>query len=286
MGEGRNGPGAVQKNGPRGAREETVPDEEGARFLAVAHTLADIAAAAIMPYFRKRNEVVNKAGSSGYDPVTAADRAAEEAIRKELARRFPEHGILGEEFENHHSASPYTWIIDPIDGTRAFVMGYPMWGTLIALAIDGQPSVGIIDQPFTGERYWGDGKVAFGRSREYEGPIRTRPCALLEDAIFSTTTPDMFKEPGEVRRFKALRERARMTRYGGDCYAYAMLARGLVDVIVESSLKPFDIAALVPVIHGAGGRITGWDGAPAIEGSRVVATGDPRLHEKMLEMLA
>ena len=286
MGECRDGPGAVRKRGPRGGRKETAPDDETAVFLSVAHALADIAAAAIMPYFRKRNDVVNKAGGSGFDPVTAADRAAEEAIRKELARRFPDHGILGEEFDNHHSRSPYTWIIDPIDGTRAFIMGYPMWGTLIALAIDGHPAVGIIDQPFTGERYWGDGKAAFGRSREHEGPIRTRPCARLEDAIFSTTTPDMFKEPGEIRRFEALRKGARMTRYGGDCYSYAMLACGLVDVIVESSLKPFDIAALVPVVQGAGGRITGWDGSPAIEGSRVVATGDPRLHEAMLKILA
>ncbi|KAB2847893.1 MAG: inositol monophosphatase family protein, partial [Hyphomicrobiaceae bacterium] len=206
-------------------------------------------------------------------------------IREELGKAFPEHGILSEEFENTHSGSRFTWIVDPIDGTRAFIMGYPMWGTLIALAIDGHPAVGIIDQPFTGERYWGDCKSAFGRGPQGEGPIRTRRCSRLEDAIFSTTTPDMFKSAEEIARFEAIRKAARMTRYGGDCYSYAMLASGLVDVIVEASLKPFDIAALVPVIEGAGGRITGWDGRPAIECSRVVAAGDPHLHEAMLRIL-
>ena len=285
MGEGRERAGAVQKRRPTASPRQASSGDETAHFLKTAHDLADIAAAAIMPYFRKRNDVINKAGEGGFDPVTAADRAAEAAIRKELGKRFPDHGILGEEFENHHSRSPYTWIIDPIDGTRAFIMGYPMWGTLIALAIDGRPSVGIIDQPFTGERYWGDCRSAFGRSPQGEEPIKTRKCARLEDAIFSTTTPDMFKLPDEIRRLDAVRKGARMTRYGGDCYSYAMLARGHVDLIVETSLKPFDIAALVPVVEGAGGQITGWDGSPAIGGSKVVATGDPRLHAAMLRML-
>lgn len=271
---------------PGGGAKAAAPGRDSKSFLATAHRLADIAAEATMPYFRKANDVVNKAGGAGFDPVTAADRAAEKAIRAELARSYPDHGILGEEFENHRSESPYTWIIDPIDGTRAFIMGYPMWGTLIALAVDGRPEVGIIDQPFTGERYWGDSKSAFGRSRDGERPIKTRACARLEDAIFSTTTPDMFKEPADIRRFETVRKGARMTRFGGDCYSYAMLACGFLDVVVEASLKPFDIAALVPVVEGAGGRITGWDGSPAISGSKVVATGDPRLHEAMLKILS
>ena len=265
------------------------------QLLAFAHRLADRSAAVILPHFRKAMVVVDKSSSiergglagAAFDPVTAADRAAERIIRDELRKAFPDHGIVGEEFDNEVSGSRYQWLIDPIDGTRSFIMGMPVWGTLIALTDNGKPVLGLMDQPFTGERFWSAAGRTYCRHR-HEAPhmLTTRSCPALDQAILSTTHPDLFAAGFEAERFQALKTQARMTRYGGDCYAYCMLAMGGIDLIVEAGLKPYDIAALVPIIERAGGRVTGWDGQPAIGSARIVAAGDPRLHAQVLNSLA
>lgn len=237
-----------------------------------------------MPCFRAGLGVEDKGKSLGFDPVTEADRSAEQAITRLIQERFPDHGVLGEEFGEIEARSPYRWLIDPIDGTRAFIMGLPLWGTLIGLTVSGKPWLGMMDQPFTGERFWGDGKTAHYCMGERASALSTRPCARLEDAILTATTPDMFAED-EAIAFERLAGKVRMRRYGGDCYAYCLLAMGFIDVVVEASLKPFDIVPLIPIIEGAGGIVTGWDGGAAETSSRVVACGDRRLHGQALAFL-
>lgn len=258
-------------------------------YLNCAHELADLSGAAILPYFRGRLAVEDKGPAGAFDPVTAADKAAEAAIRAALARAYPEHSIVGEELSDHPGRKDRRWIIDPIDGTKAFIMGYPMWGTLIGLADGNTPLLGLMDQPFTGERFWSeDGRAVW--HRRVDGriidrkPLGTRR-ATLKDAILTATTPDMFKGD-EPALFARVQRQVRLTRFGGDCYAYAMLAAGLVDLVIEASLKPFDIAALIPIIEGAGGTVTSWDGGPALSGGRVVAAGDPRVHEQVVRLLS
>jgi len=256
-----------------------------------AHTLADISASAILPHFRTRLAVENKArkgtaAGTGFDPVTVADRAAERAIRKAIAGRYPDHGIVGEEYAAVAGSSRYRWVIDPIDGTRAFITGSPLWGTLIGLMDGPTPVLGLMNQPFTGERVWSDGAEA--RWRRPDGGVRrieTRACARLADAILTTTHPDLFAPGAEAADFAAVKSRARMTRYGGDCYAYCLLAAGCIDVIIEAGLKPFDVVALVPIIEAAGGIVTTWEGASACDGGRILAAGDRRTHQEAMALL-
>lgn len=255
-------------------------------FVDFAHNLADLSAAAILLHFRRSLAVRNKAGPAGFDPVTAADRGAERVIRAAIAKRFPEHGILGEEFAPLAGTGRHQWVVDPIDGTRAFIMGSPLWGTLIGLVEDGRPVLGLMNQPFTGERFWADGSTA--RMRGPDGKTRklaTRSCAGLADAVLTSTHPDLFTSPAEVEGFARLKVRARMTRYGGDCYGYCLLAAGFVDIVAEAGLKPHDVAALIPIIERAGGRITTWDNKSALQGGRILATGDARVHKAALALL-
>nr|PZN84736.1 MAG: histidinol-phosphatase [Pseudomonadota bacterium] len=257
-------------------------------FVATAHELADAAGAAILPRFRRRIEIENKASERrGFDPVTAADRAAERAISKLLANRFPDHGLEGEEYGHRNPEARFRWVVDPIDGTRAFILGMPIWGTLIGL-LDGEtPVMGMMDQPYTGERFWSGQRASYFRGRDgKERRIKTRTCASLADAMLTTTDPELFVSAKDKRAFRAVRERVRAVRYGGDCYTYCLLAAGLVDIIVETGLKPHDVVALIPIIERAGGRITTWEGESAVRGGRIVATGDPRLHEQALSLLA
>jgi myo-inositol-1(or 4)-monophosphatase len=255
-------------------------------LLDSAHSLADLSGAAILPHFRKARAVTNKA-TAGFDPVTAADRAAERVIARALAKRWPEHGLIGEELGRTREDARLRWIVDPIDGTRSFIMGSPLWGTLIGL-MDGEDVVlGLMDQPFTGERFWSGpssahARTAGGKTRR----IRTRECRQLADATLSTTHPDLFARGAETEAFARLKAKARMTRFGGDCYAYCLLASGFIDLVVEAGLQPYDVVALIPIIERAGGRITTWDGAPATNGGRVVAAGDARLHEQAMRLLA
>lgn len=254
--------------------------------LEFAHRLADLSGQAILPYFRKSIAIKNKAAAAGFDPVTAADRAAEKSIRKAIVARHPDHGVIGEEFGERSGRGPYQWVIDPIDGTRAFITGSPLWGTLIGLLHEGRPRLGLMNQPFTGERFWSQGATARGRAPD--GTIRrlkTRSRTGLREATLTTTHPDLFASAPEITAFQRLKAKARMTRYGGDCYGYCLLAAGFIDIIVECGLKPYDVVALVPIIEGAGGIITTWQGEPATAGGRIVAAGDARVHEEALALL-
>ncbi len=253
-------------------------------LVAFLDRLADAAGAAILPHFRTPFTVENKA-ASGFDPVTVADRAAETAMRALIGAAYPGHGILGEEFGAERADADDVWVLDPIDGTRAFISGLPVWGTLIGLVSGGRASLGMMAQPFTGERYAGDGRSAWYRGPGGDRTLATRSCTTLEEAALSTTTPALFKG-AEAQAYRRVEERVRLVRYGCDCYAYAMVAAGHIDLVVEAGLHPYDIVALIPIIEGAGGIVTSWDGGPATAGGNVVAAGDRRVHEAALEALA
>jgi myo-inositol-1(or 4)-monophosphatase len=256
-------------------------------LLAHAHLLADAAGKAIRPHFRKTLAVDDKGGAMGFDPVTIADQAAERVIARHLARTFPDHGIVGEEFGVTRPGARYRWVIDPIDGTRAFIMGLPTWGTLIGLMDGDIPLLGMMDQPFTGERFWSGAKTSHLRTAGGKTQrLRTRACPKLDAAIFSTTHPDYFKPGRGARILAALKSQTRMTRYGGDCYAYCLLAAGHIDIVVETDLKPYDIVALIPIIERAGGKITSFDGGSAASGGNVIACGDPALHAEVMALIA
>jgi myo-inositol-1(or 4)-monophosphatase len=252
-------------------------------LLAFADTLADSARTAILPHFRAAPAIDNKGGAR-FDPVTEADRASERAMRALIEAHFPEHGILGEEYAEKNAAGGYQWVLDPIDGTRAFISGLPSWGVLIALAYEGQPIIGIMDQPYLDERFRGWTSGADLVARGVRSDLKTRACASLSDAIVMTTDSYLF-HGAEAEAFARVREAAKLTRYGFDCYAYAMVAAGHIDCVVESGLKPFDIQALIPIVTGAGGTVTNWRGGGAAGGGQTLAAGDARVREAVLEKL-
>ncbi|WP_342165517.1 histidinol-phosphatase [Methylobacterium sp. SD21] len=248
--------------------------------------LAHASGKAILPFFRAQFALEDKArGGAPFDPVTEADRAAEVVLRAMIGKAFPGHGILGEEFGTEREDAECVWVLDPIDGTRAFIAGLPTWGTLIGLTRHGVPVRGLMHQPYLNEIFTGDGRTARLRGPAGERTLRTRRCGDLAQALLATTDPRLFAEGEEADRFRSLEGRVRLSRYGTDCYAYCMLAAGQVDLVVEAGLKPYDICALIPIIEGAGGRVTAWDGGSAAKGGRVVAAGDPRLHEAALKVL-
>jgi len=252
-------------------------------FASFVDELATAAGDTILPFFRTALAVENKK-VGGFDPVTAADRAAEQAMRALIRRNFPDHGILGEEYGTEHADAEYVWTLDPIDGTKSFITGMVAWGTLIGLMRFGEPVFGMMHQPFTRERFSGDGGAASYRGPNGERELRVRECASLDDAILTTTSPLLMNEADRLR-FAKLEEKVKLSRYGGDCYAYCMLAAGLIDLVVETEIKPHDIVALVPIVSGAGGIITTWEKGPAQAGGRVVAAGDRRMHEAALAIL-
>ena len=245
--------------------------------------LADAARKETLPRFRVGADVVNKE-AGGFDPVTEGDRAAEAAIRALIERHFPEHGILGEEHGSVGLDREYVWVIDPIDGTRAFISGVPVWGTLIGLYRNGEAVMGLIDQPFTGERYFADGERSWYSGPDGERQIHTRDCGGMENAILFTTSPHLFKG-AEVAQFQAVQDRVKLFRYGIDCYAYALLAAGHVDLVVECGLKPYDVGGLIPVIEQAGGIITAWDGGPAEMGGEIIAAGSRKVYDEAMALL-
>ena len=202
-----------------------------------------------------------------------------------IARTYPDHGIHGEEFDDVSASGPYCWTLDPIDGTRSFIIGLPSWGTLIGLSGESGPIVGMMDQPYVRERFWGSKAGAYVRSNQgEERRMRTRSCPALSEAVLASTTPDMFKD-SEAERFQSLARKVRMARFGGDCYLYCLLSMGLIDIVAEASLKAFDIAPLIPIIEAAGGIVTTWDGADPAQGGRILAVGDPALHEAAMRAL-
>ena len=254
-------------------------------FAAFVDQLATVSGEAILPFFRTSLGVEDKGSAAGFDPVTAADRAAEVAMRTLIKRSFPEHGIVGEEYGNEQTQAEYVWVIDPIDGTKSFITGMPAWGTLIALTRNGVPVFGLMHQPFIGERFAGDGGASRYRGPAGERELHVRPCAALADAMMFTTSPQLMNEADRTA-FGRVEAAVRLSRYGGDCYAYCMLAAGHVDLVIETGLKPHDIVALIPIIEGAGGIVTSWEGSSAIKGGRVVAAGDKRVHAAALKLLA
>ncbi len=264
----------------------TLSAAEISDLTSFAEELADLSAKAILPHFREKIVVHNKHGDGGFDPVTEADREAERVIRSRIKLRFPSHGIIGEEHGHERGTSPFTWVVDPIDGTRAFMCGMAQWGTLIALNDGAKPVVGILDQPYLRERWVAsNGHTRFVHAHSETQTLKTRACAQLKDAVLSTTSPVGYFDKAEQRAFWALSGQARLTRFGGDCYAYGLLAMGFIDVIVEATLKPWDIQALIPIIENAGGVVTTWEGGPAQDGGRIVACGDPKLHAAVLDIL-
>lgn len=249
--------------------------------IALAQRLADAAGAAIRPYFRGQHGVEAKSDDS---PVTLADRAAEEAMRRLLVAECPKDAIHGEEFGVREGTSGRQWVLDPIDGTRAFIAGRPIFGTLIALVVDGWPVLGVIDQPITRERWIG---VA-GRQTLFNGkPAATRACRDLRSAVLGTTSPALFADD-QLHAFEHLDAAVMSTVLGGDCYNYACVASGWLDIVVEAGLKLHDFAALVPVVEGAGGRMCDWNGDPLTAAStgEVIAAGDPARIDEILELLA
>ena len=259
-------------------------------LIGVAHALADAAARETRPRFRCHDlDVADKGGgrfdASGFDPVTEADRAAEAAMLAVLADRRPGDGVLGEEHGGRPGESGLTWVLDPIDGTRAFVCGAPVWGTLIAVGDRDGPAIGVVDQPHIGERFWGGFGAAWLRWGGVETPLRTRPCDDLARATLLTTHPGIGTQ-AERAAFDRLADRVRLLRHGLDCYGYALVAAGFADLVVEAGLHPHDVHAPIALVEAAGGVVTGWDGGPAAAGGRVVAAGDGRVHEAALEILA
>jgi len=245
--------------------------------------LASEAAGETLPRFRTAAKVSNKE-AGGFDPVTEADREAERVLRALILAEFPDHGILGEEHGSENASSRHIWVIDPIDGTRAFISGLPVWGTLVGLTVDGDAVAGMMSQPFTGELFYADGNGA-----HYEGPggprrLRTRDTGELADATMFTTTPALFKGAMRVR-YDRLEGSVRLARYGTDCYAFAMVAAGHADVAVDAGLQPYDIVALIPIIEQAGGVVTTWDGMAAEGGGDILASANPVLHDKALRLI-
>ncbi|MEP2640975.1 histidinol-phosphatase [Roseobacter sp.] len=251
---------------------------------AVAQTLADAARAAILPYFRSSDLVTENKLAGDFDPVTAADRAAEQAMRAILARDRPDDAILGEEFGQSAGTSGLTWVLDPIDGTRGFVSGTPTWGVLIAISDAQGPFYGLVDQPYIGERFIGAPGKAEMTGPRGPMPLQTRTTTELADAILFTTFPEV-GSPQEGAAFRAVADQAKLTRYGMDCYAYALLAAGQIDLVVEAALQPYDIQAPIALIQAAGGIVTGWDGSPAHMGGRALAAANPEIHAKALTVL-
>lgn len=260
------------------------------RVLRAANLMADAAGEVILPYFRQAPEVANKIPQNSaealpgqaFDPVTEADRSAERAIREVISQHFPEDGILGEEYGEFSGSSGYYWVLDPIDGTRAFITGVPQWGTLIALHNGERAEFGMMNQPFLGERYIGsiDGASWFVNG-EPRGKLSTRRCAGLDSAILMTTCPDLF-QGASATAFEKIRQSVAMTRYGGDCYSYCMLAAGHSDLVIETGLNAYDIQALIPIVEAAGGIVTNWQGGPLVAGGDAIAAGDPRCHSAAL----
>jgi len=248
------------------------------------HRLADAAADVALSYYRKPIEVEEKV-KPGYrfDPVTIADKKAEQVIRALIAAEYPDHSVLGEEF-GESGQGPIKWIIDPIDGTRPFICGIPVWGTLIGLTVEGKARMGMMSQPFTGERFWATETEAWTSGSSVLSRLSTKAAGSLATAILHTNSPDRFPDFPDID-FARLKNAVRMTRYGGECYAFAMLAAGQIDLCLEPSLQPYDIAALIPIIEQAGGVVSNLAGEPAENGGSVLASANRQLHDEAMTLL-
>lgn len=247
-------------------------------------SLANAAAEQTLPRFRSNINIENKL-TSGFDPVTEADKSAERAIRAIIEAKYPDHGILGEEEGSVNLDNEYVWVIDPIDGTRAFITGLPVWGTLIGLYQNGRAIAGMMDQPFTGERYLADQNGSVLKMREgAQIDLETSDCGDLSSANIFTTSPYLHEGENEAR-YDALENEVNLARYGCDCYGFAMVALGAADIAIESGLKPYDIGGLISLVEHAGGIVSTWTGDRPEMGGDIIASANVGLHAKALEIL-
>ena len=260
-------------------------------FAGFVDRLAQVSGEVILPFFRSAIGAEDKSRGGVFDPVTEADRGAEAAMRRLIGQTFPAHGVIGEEYGVDRPDAEYVWVLDPIDGTKSFISGMPTWGTLIGLMHNGRPVYGMMAQPFTRERFTGDGKRArlrtLAASRGDAPPsewttrsLQDAACGSLAEATISTTSPALIRDPADLEAFRRVEAKTRLSRYGGDCYAYCALAAGFIDLVIETNLKPHDVVALVPIIEGAGGVFTTWEGDDASKGGRILAAGDRRVHDE------
>ena len=243
-----------------------------------AVSLARASEAEILPYFR-RNTTIEVKPNVDWDPVTEGDRAGERIIRMMIEERFPDHGINGEEYGIKPGKSGFTWVLDPIDGTRSFVCGMPTWATLIALYTEGKPVIGVMNQPFVGDLFYGNPEGAWNNYRGTIGPIRTRKDVKLADAVAGTTAPELYRSEPDQLAFQNLRKAVKLMRYGGDAYFYSVLAAGHLDIALDAGLQPYDIGALIPIIEGAGGAVGSWNGGIPAKGGNVICAGSQVLLE-------
>lgn len=246
--------------------------------------LAREAARVSLPYFRGAYEETDKGGPGAFDPVTEADREAEAAIRRLIAARYPDHGVIGEEYGEDRPEAEHVWVLDPIDGTRAFIAGLPLWTNLIALSREGRPAVGVIGQPCLDEIFIGGPSGARLLKAGAETALAVRPCRHLNDAVIATTDPDLFTG-AELGAWTQVRAAARLARLGCDGYAYAMVAAGKIDLVAESGLKVWDWSALVPVIEAAGGAVSNWRGDRPDGSGQILAVGDVGIRDQALVTL-
>jgi myo-inositol-1(or 4)-monophosphatase len=249
-----------------------------------AVSLARASEAEILPYFR-RNAAIDVKPHHSWDPVTEGDRAGERIIRKLIEERFPDHGINGEEYGVKEGKSGFTWVLDPIDGTRSFVCGMPNWATLIALYADGKPVVGVMNQPFVGEIFYGNPHGAWNNYRGTIEPIRARTGVGLAQAAVGTTTPELYRTVEDQQALQNLQKAVRLLRYGGDAYFFSLLAAGHMDIALDAGMQAYDIAALIPIIKGAGGVVGSWDGSNPPEGGNVICAGSQALLEAAIAVM-
>ena len=261
-----------------------VDESTQAELLQVAHALADAARPVTIAHFRSAALTADNKDTAGFDPVTIADRDAEQAMRHVLAKSRPDDGVFGEEFGHQEGTSGLTWVLDPIDGTRGYISGTPTWGVLIAVSDADGPMLGVIDQPYIKERFVGGFGHAVVDGPHGQMPLATRPARALNQATVLTTFPEVGSEV-EGRAFHAVAAQARLTRYGMDCYGYALLAAGQVDLVIEAGLNAYDIQAPIAVVHAAGGIVTDWQGGPAHNGGRAIAAANPEIHAEALAIL-
>ena len=253
-------------------------------LMRVAHALADAARPVALEHFRTSGLATDNKKTEGFDPVTIADRGAEKAMRDLLAQLRPDDAILGEEFDNKAGTSGLTWVLDPIDGTRGYISGTPTWGVLIAVSDANGPLFGIIDQPYIKERFVGGFGLATVDGPMGQTPLATRAGRKLSEATLVTTFPEVGTKT-EERAFQAVAGQARLTRYGLDCYGYALVALGQIDLVIEAGLNAFDVHAPIAVVQAAGGIVTDWQGRPAHDGGRLIAAANAAVHAEALEIL-
>ncbi|MFN4100147.1 MAG: inositol monophosphatase family protein [Pararhodobacter sp.] len=261
-----------------------LPPAAAAELWKTAQAVADAARPATLAHFRTEGLAADNKAASGFDPVTAADRASESAMRAVLARLRPDDAILGEEEAATPGTSGLTWVLDPIDGTRSYLSGTPTWGVLIGLADEHGPLLGIIDQPYIGERFCGGLGVAQMDGPQGQRPLAARPARPLSQSILFTTFPEVGTE-AEGTAFRRVSAQARLTRYGTDCYAYALIAAGQIDLVIEAGLHIYDVMAPIAVIEAAGGLVTDWQGRPAHNGGQILAAANPAVHAEALALL-